>query len=59
MKGDSGGAILDVTSKKQVGVVSGGSEECGDYPTGMLHWLNSNCISDASKPKQITTCCLF
>ena len=37
MKGDSGGAILDVTIKKQVGVVSWGSEMCVDYPGGMLH----------------------
>ena len=38
MKGDSGGAILDVTTKKQVGVVSWTRGECGEYPTGTFPW---------------------
>ena len=38
MKGDSGGAILDVTTKKQVGVVSWGASDCGKDPTGTFPW---------------------
>ena len=42
LKGDSGGPILDVKTKKQVGVVSWGDSECGEYPTGTFPWLIFN-----------------
>jgi hypothetical protein len=50
MTGDSGGPILDVTTKKQVGVVSWVFLECGDYPSGTFPWLiptrnaNKHCL---------------